>query len=159
MLIYCNSYAASLTCYKLRVQWTIYKHILLSVDIEENPGPNRETLKFCSWNLNNICAHEYIRVSLLEAYNSLYNYDLISIAKIHLDNTIEEGNLSFRGYYLMASNHPETQKKGGVGLYVKESFPPKNQPDLVTHPECIVCEDEILLCYSLQEFFHRSHLH
>ena len=143
LLIYCNSYAAFLTCYMLYLQWTIYKHVLLSVDIEKNPGPDRETLKFCSWNLNSISAHEYIRVSLLEAYNSLYKYDLIGIVETHLDNTVDEGNLSLRGYNLTKSNHPGNLKKGGVGLYVKESFPAKNRADLVTLPECIVSEIQL----------------
>ena len=127
----------------LYLQWTIYKHVLLSVDIEKNPGPDQETLKFCSWNLNSINAHEYIRVSLLEAYNSLYKYDLIGIVETHLDNTVDEGNLTLRGYNLTKSNHPGNLKKGGVGLYVKESFPAKNRADLVTLPECIVSEIQL----------------
>ena len=127
----------------LYLQWTIYKHVLLSVDIEKNPGPDRETLKFCSWNLNSINAHEYIRVSLLEAYNSLYKYDLIGIVETHLDNTVDEGNLTLRGYNLTKSNHPGNLKEGGVGLYVKESFPAKNRVDLVTLPECIVSEIQL----------------
>ena len=111
LLIYCNSYAAFLTCYMLYLQWTIHKHILLSVDIEKNPGPDRETLQFCSWNLNSISAHEYIRASLLEAYNSQYKHDLIGIVETHLDNTVNEGNLSLRGYNLTKSNHPGNLKK------------------------------------------------
>ena len=31
-------------------------------------------------------------------------------------------------------------KRGGVGLYVKDTLPSKNRPDLVTLPECVVCE-------------------
>ena len=43
----------------------------------------------------------------------------------------------------MRSNHPENVKRGGVGLYEKESFPAKNRADLVTLPECIVCEIQL----------------
>ena len=125
----------------LYLQWTIYKHILLNVDIESNP--DRETLTFCSWNLNSISVHKYIRVSLLEAYNSLYKYDLIGIFETHLDNTVDEGNFSLRGYKLTKSNHPGNLKTGAVGLYVKESFPAKTRADLVTIPECIVSEIQL----------------
>ncbi len=34
-------------------------------------------------------------------------------------------------------------KRGGVGLYIKDSLPSKNRPDLVTLPECIVCEIQL----------------
>ena len=127
----------------LYLQWTIHKHILLSVDIEKIPGPDRETLQFCSWTLNSISAHEYIRASLLEAYNSQYKHDLIGIVETHLDNTVNEGNLSLRGYNLTTSNHPGNLNKEGVGLYVKESFLAKNRADLVTLQEYIASEFQL----------------
>ena len=34
-------------------------------------------------------------------------------------------------------------KRGGVGLYVKDTFPAKDGPDLETLPECIVCEFQL----------------
>ena len=40
----------------------------------------------------------------------------------------------------MKSNHPENIKRGGVGFYVKESFPAKTRAHLVTLPKCKVCE-------------------
>ena len=40
-------------------------------------------------------------------------------------------------------NHPQDVKRGGVGLYVKDSLPSKNRPDLVTLPECVVCEIQL----------------
>ena len=39
-----------------------------------------------------------LRVSLIEAYNSIYNYDLIGIFEAYLDNSIDEGRLSLNGY-------------------------------------------------------------
>ena len=41
------------------------------------------------------------------------------------------------------SNHPNNVKRGGVGLYVKDSFPARNRLDLATLPECIVCEGQL----------------
>ena len=80
------------------------------------------------------------RVSLIEAYNSVYNYDLIGTVETHLDDTIEVRNLDLTGYTFIKSNHPDNVKRGGVGLYVKDSFPAKSRQDLAILPECIVCE-------------------
>ena len=66
----------------------------------------------------------------------------MGIVETHLNNTVDKGNLSLRGYNLMKSNL-ENLKKGGVGLFVKESFPAKNRADLITLPECIVCEIQL----------------
>ena len=49
---------------------------VLSGDIELNSEPNTSIFNFCSWNPNSICAHEFVRVTLTEAYNSVYNYGL-----------------------------------------------------------------------------------
>ncbi len=127
----------------LHAQWTVYRTILLSGDIETNPGPPFGSFNFCSWNLNSICAHDFLRVSLIEAYNSVYNYDLIGIVETHLDNTVDETKLALDGYSFHTSNHPQNVKRGGVGLYVKESFPARERNDLNTLSECIVCEIQI----------------
>ena len=106
-----------------------------------NPGP--DTLNPCTWNLNSTTAHDFLRVLLLEAYNSVYNYDLIGIVETHLDTTINEDRLAIDGYTFHKSNHPLNVKRGGVGLYVKDSLASKNRPDLVTLPECVVSEIQI----------------
>ena len=73
----------------------------------------------------------------------MYNYDLIGIVETHLDNTVDESRLSLDGYSLHKSNHPQNVKRGGVGLYVKDSLPSKNRLDLVTLSECVVCELQV----------------
>ena len=62
---------------------------------------------------------------------SVYNYDLIGIVETHLDSTIDENKLALN------------VKRGGVGLYMKDSLPSKRRSDLVTLPECIVYEIQI----------------
>ena len=79
----------------------------------------------------------------MEAYNSVYNYDLIRIVETHLDSTVDEERLSLDGFSLHINDHPQNIKRGGVGLCVKDSLPSKNHPDLGTVPECIVCEIEV----------------
>ena len=94
--------------------------------------------KYCS-----ICAHDFTRDSLIEAYNSVYNYDLIGIVETHLDSTVDESKLDLTGYSFLKSNHPNNVRRVGVGLYVKDSFPAKSRPDLATFPECIVCKVQL----------------
>ena len=79
----------------------------------------------------------------MEAYNLVYNYDLIGIVETHLDSTIDEERLALDGYSFHKENHPQNVKRGGVRLYVKDSLPSKNRPDLVTLPECVVCEIQL----------------
>ena len=137
-LVYIQSYAVCIAFNLLYSQWVMTRLILLSGDVEPNPGP--DTLKFCCWNLNSIAAHDFLRVSLIEAYNSIYNYDLIGIAETHLNDTIDQERLFLRGYQFIKCNHPLNTKRGGVGLYVKDSLPKKERPDIATLPESIVCE-------------------
>ena len=143
LLRYAYFYAICLVCYTLHLHWTTHKAIMMSGDVETNPGPDHSTFSFCSWNLNSICAHDFARVSQIEAYNSVYNYDLIGTVETHLDDTVEVRNLDLTGYTFMKSNHPDNVKRGGVGLYVKDSFPAKSRQDLASLPECIVCEVQL----------------
>ena len=75
LFLYAYFYIGCMTGYILHTQWLVFRTVLLSGDLETNPGP--ETLDFCTWNLNSITAYDFLLVSLMEAYNSVYNYDLI----------------------------------------------------------------------------------
>ena len=49
-----------------------FKHVLLllSGDIEINPGPKRSSnIRFCYWNLNGLAAHDFIEVPFVEAFS------------------------------------------------------------------------------------------
>ena len=111
---------------------------MLSGYVEINPGP--ESFDFCWWTLNCITTYDFLRVSLIEAYNSVCNYDLIVIVETQIDSTVDEDRLSLDGYMFLKDKHPQNVKIGGVGLYVRDSLPSKNRSDLVTLPECIVRE-------------------
>ena len=41
-----------------------------------------------SWNVNSIAKDDFQRVHLIESYNSIFNYDLISICETSLDDSI-----------------------------------------------------------------------
>ena len=96
LFLYAYCYIGCMTSYILHTQWMVFRTVLLSGDVETNPGP--ETLDFCTWNLNSITAYDFLRVSLMEAYSSVYNYDLIGIVGTHLDSTVDEEKLSLNGY-------------------------------------------------------------
>ena len=51
-------------------------------DIEENPGRKYSSLTFCHWNLNRLTAHDSTKISLLEAYITQQNYDIICLSQV-----------------------------------------------------------------------------
>ena len=54
--------------------------LLTHGDIEVNPGPKKNcstSFSFCHWNLNSLIAHNYVKLSSLQAYNSVYKLTLI----------------------------------------------------------------------------------
>ena len=61
-------------------------------DVEINPGPKKKTavehFSCCHWNANSLAAHDYKKVSLLEAYNAVHHYDLICVSETYLDSSI-----------------------------------------------------------------------
>ena len=132
-LAYLQSYAVCLTFHLIHTHWVTSRMILLSGDVETNPGP--DTLSFCCWNLNSIIAYDFLRVSLIEAYNSICNHDLMGVVETHLDDTIDEERLILKGYDLITNSHPSNTKRGGVGLYIKETLPKSNRRlQLSLHP-------------------------
>ena len=63
--------------------------LLLSTDIETNPGPRsgvdantvfkNSFLSFCNWNLNSLRKGDFYRISLVEAHYTIFNNDIISL--------------------------------------------------------------------------------
>ena len=52
-----------------------FKHLLLllSGDIEINPGPKRSSnINFCHWNLSDLAAHDFIKVPLVETFINFF---------------------------------------------------------------------------------------
>ena len=51
-----------------------YYILLTHGDIGVNPGPKKNcstSFSFCHWNLNSLTAHNYVKLSLLQGYNSV----------------------------------------------------------------------------------------
>ena len=84
-----KSYLYSITKLPKMVKTTIFLSLCISNllmqcgDIEVNPGPKYSSLTFCHWNLNGLTAHDNIKISLLQAYVTHYNCDIICISETH----------------------------------------------------------------------------
>ena len=61
--------------------------LLRSGDVETNPGPKKSSvIKFCHWNLNGLAAHDFLKVSLIEAFITTHNFDIICLLETFLDH-------------------------------------------------------------------------
>ena len=90
-------------------------------DVKENPGPNpslNQIFSICHWNLDNISAHNYFKLSLLRAYIFPHRFDVICLSKTYLDSDTshEDANLEIVVYTLIRAVHPSNTKRGGACL-------------------------------------------
>ena len=103
-------------CSKTDVGTTIViKKVILSRDIETNPEPQSkrcQEFSICHWNLNSIATHSFIKVSLLNAYITIYNYDFICLSETYLNSSIlsDDNNLEIPRYDLIREDHPPSGK-------------------------------------------------
>ena len=144
LMLFFVSWFMAIPCATL---WYFQLVISMSNDISENPGPQYANqingaspyFSFCNWNLNTLSKDKFSRISLLDAHNSIYKYDIISLCETSLskDEIVPENILP--GYHYHACNHPSGEKKGGVGIFYKDSLPIKIRSDL-SFDECIVAE-------------------
>ena len=121
--------------------WYFQLVIYLSNDISKIPGPQFQSnfFNFMSWNLNSIVKDNFYRVSLIEARNSLFNYDLISICETCLNDSVELPETLLDEYTFVPVNNPANTRRGGVGLFYKNSLPVVIRNDL-SFEETIVDE-------------------
>ena len=63
--------------------------LLISGDIEKNPGPGNlsgHNISIYHWNLNRVTANNFVKISLLDAYNAVHDFDLFCISETFLDS-------------------------------------------------------------------------
>ena len=133
--VFCLSFAKEMS------PWLSTLLLLMSNDIEQNPGPGYHSnfFNFMNWNLNSLATNDFSRVQLIEAHNSLYNYDLISICETSLTDSLIPNVPELEGYTFEPANHPDNVTHGGVGLFYKNSLPIVIRQDL-SFSESIVVE-------------------
>ena len=92
-----------------------------------------------SWNVNSLAKENFQRVRLIEAHNSIFKYDQISISETSLNDTIELPETLLNDYTFVPANNPANNRHGGVGLFYKNSLPVIVRDDL-SFDESIVVE-------------------
>ena len=92
-----------------------------------------------SCDLNSVAKDNFQRVGLIEAHNSFFNYDLISICETSLNDTVEIPEPLLNEYTFVPANNPANKRHGGVGLFYKNSLPVIVRNDL-SFDESIVIE-------------------
>ena len=122
-----------------------------------------------SWNVNSLAKENFQRVNLIEAHNSLYNYDLynydlynydlynydlynydlynydlynydlISICETSLNDSVELPEPLLNDYTFILASSSANTRHGGVGLFYKNSLPVVVRNDL-SFDESIVVE-------------------
>ena len=137
------------------------QYLLTCGDIESNPGPGNDSdhhLTICHWNLNGIASHNFLKVSLIEVFNSVTNFDIICISETFLDSTFlpNDPRLSLQGYAMIRSDHPSNTKRGGVCMFYKEHLPFVNRTDLTFVDECLVGEINYKNSKCFVSCFYRS---
>ena len=105
--IYCHSYKKNVP------HWLPIILIILSNDIDLNPGPNFDNIffNFMSWNANSLAKDNFQRVRLI------FNYYLVSICETSLNDSVELPETLLNDYTFVPANHPANTRRGGVGLF------------------------------------------
>ena len=121
--------------------------ILLSGDVEINPGPRHnsgELFSICHWNLNTVSAYNYTKLSSLKAFIAVDKFDIICLSETCLDSSVapDDENLEISGYSLVRSDHPSNNTPGGGCVYYK-NFLPLRVLDIQYLQECINFELKI----------------
>ena len=117
------------------ITWSLLKYIgydsriiILSDDIEKNPGPkhsfSNQVFKICHWNLNSLLWHMYKKVSLLSAFIFVHKLHIICLSQTYLNSETSpyDGNLEKPGYNIIRKDHPSNTKCGGVCVYYKSTL-------------------------------------
>ena len=59
-----------------------------------------------SWNSNSIGKDDFLRVSLIEAHNSIFNYNIMSTCETSLNDLVALPETRLNGYRFVSSNNP-----------------------------------------------------
>ena len=91
--------------------WSMLFLILLSRDTER--WIQVQSVSICHLNLNSISAYNFTKISLLTAYVSVHNFDIICLSETYVNSktTTDDKNLQIPDYYLLLADHPSNNKK------------------------------------------------
>ena len=108
--------------------WPCSCLIILSRDVELNPGPENSVSKcfsICHGNLNSISTQDYSKIFILKAYMSVHKFDIICLSETYLDSaaTLDDENLVISVCNVFRSDHLSNIKCRGACLYYKNYLP------------------------------------
>ena len=142
-----NFYFYIQTLYDKQIKKPLFKLLLICCgDVESNPGPKKQhQISFCHWNLNGLAAHNFSKVSLLQAISVSKNYDLICLSETFLYPSIDSSDerITIERHNLLRADHPSNKERGGVCIYYKEHLPVIKRDDLCNLNDCLILEKRI----------------
>ena len=73
----------------------------------------------CHWNFISITAHNFAKIDLLQAYNTIHQYGMICLSESYIKTSVssDKDNLNINSYKLIRADHPGNVKRGGVCLF------------------------------------------
>ena len=79
------------TLYDKQINKLLLRFLLICCsDVESNLGPKKlHHISFCHWNLNGLAAHNFSKVSLLQAISVSKNNNIIGLSETFLDPSID----------------------------------------------------------------------
>ena len=124
------------------------------MDVEKNPGPKDDFLKIMYWNPNSLSTLDFFRISLIQAYNAVHNFHIISISESALTRDITNDQIDLPGYTPLRKDLEGSNTHGGVLIWHKIGLAVKNRADIFDHSNTLVLELSIsrkkifyILCY------------
>ena len=107
------------------------------------PENNKSSYQFspCRWNLKSFLAHYFSKLSLIEAYNTHHNFDMILLSETYFDSSYSNNDtrLNLKDFTLIRADNPHNCKSGGVSIYFKEHLAVCSLSSLNLN-ECLVLE-------------------
>ena len=94
--------------------------LLTCGDIESNLGPRRydscHNFSIGHRNFNSMTAHNFEKINLLKAYNTINKFSVICLSESYLDSyrASDNDDLNIKGYNLYRSDQPNNVKRGSV---------------------------------------------
>ena len=99
-----------------------------------------KNLQFCHWNLNDLVAHDFVKIPMIESLITTHDFDIICLSETCLGSTIPQNDENINGYSLLRVDHPSNSIRGGVCVYLKDCLPMIARNDLPVMQEYLVTE-------------------
>ena len=92
------------------------------------------------WNPNSIVAHNFHRISLIRAYNSINDFHIISISESALNKDIPNDSIDIPGYVPIRNDLSDNSTHWGVLIWHKIDLAVNNRTDIFYRSNTLVLE-------------------